>query len=32
VRGFLGVTLLGRSQLWTRYLGSPMLLPPPPRS
>jgi uncharacterized protein (DUF2147 family) len=31
VRGFLGVTLLGRSQLWTRYLGSSML-PPPPRS
>jgi uncharacterized protein (DUF2147 family) len=30
VRGFLGVTLLGRSQLWTRYRGSSMLLPPPP--
>jgi uncharacterized protein (DUF2147 family) len=27
VRGFLGVALLGRSQLWTRYLGRSMLLP-----
>jgi len=28
VRGFLGVSLLGRSQTWTRYLGSSMQLPP----
>jgi len=27
VRGFLGVSLLGRSQLWTRYRGSSMVLP-----
>jgi uncharacterized protein (DUF2147 family) len=27
VRGFLGISLLGRSQLWTRYLGSSMTLP-----
>ncbi|MGH8141180.1 MAG: DUF2147 domain-containing protein [Steroidobacteraceae bacterium] len=27
VRGFLGITLLGRSQLWTRYAGTSMLLP-----
>jgi uncharacterized protein (DUF2147 family) len=30
VRGFLGISLLGRSQLWTRYLGRSMLLPPLP--
>ncbi|HTT06010.1 MAG TPA: DUF2147 domain-containing protein [Steroidobacteraceae bacterium] len=29
VRGFLGVSLLGRSQTWTRYRGSSMQLPPP---
>jgi uncharacterized protein (DUF2147 family) len=29
VRGFLGVSLLGRSQIWTRYRGSSMQLPPP---
>ena len=28
VRGFLGVALLGRSQVWTRYRGSSMVLPP----
>ena len=28
VRGFLGISLLGRSQIWTRYLGSSMQLPP----
>jgi uncharacterized protein (DUF2147 family) len=27
VRGFLGISLLGRSQLWTRYLGNSMTLP-----
>ena len=27
IRGFLGVALLGRSQLWTRYRGRSMLLP-----
>jgi len=29
VRGFLGVSLLGRSQIWTHYLGSSMQLPAP---
>jgi uncharacterized protein (DUF2147 family) len=28
VRGYIGFALLGRSQLWTRYLGSSMTLPP----
>jgi uncharacterized protein (DUF2147 family) len=28
VRGFIGFALLGRSQVWTRYLGSSMTLPP----
>jgi len=28
VRGFLGISLLGRSQTWTRYLGSTLELPP----
>lgn len=28
VRGFLGVSLLGRSQTWTRYRGTSMQLPP----
>jgi len=27
VRGFIGFALLGRSQVWTRYLGSEMTLP-----
>lgn len=27
VRGYLGIALLGRTQLWTRYLGSEMTLP-----
>ena len=27
VRGFLGFSLLGKSQLWTRYLGTSMVLP-----
>ena len=33
VRGFIGISLLGRSQVWTRYLGSSMTLPmaTPPR-
>jgi len=31
VRGFLGISLLGRSQTWTRYLGSSMQLPRLPR-
>jgi len=30
VRGFIGFALLGRSQVWTRYLGSEMTLPPAP--
>jgi uncharacterized protein (DUF2147 family) len=29
VRGFLGVSVLGRSQLWTRYRASSMQLPTP---
>lgn len=29
MRGFLGVSLLGRSQIWTRYRGTSMTLPPP---
>jgi uncharacterized protein (DUF2147 family) len=28
IRGFLGVSLLGRSQVWTRYTGTSMDLPP----
>jgi uncharacterized protein (DUF2147 family) len=28
VRGFFGVSLLGKSQLWTRYTGATLLLPP----
>jgi uncharacterized protein (DUF2147 family) len=31
IRGFLGVSLIGRSQIWTRYLGTSMLLPQPGR-
>ena len=27
VRGFLGVSLLGRTQVWTRYTGTTLLLP-----
>jgi len=29
VRGFLGVSLLGRTQIWTRYTGTELVLPPP---
>jgi uncharacterized protein (DUF2147 family) len=28
VRGFIGFSLLGRSQVWTRYQGTSMTLPP----
>ena len=28
VRGFIGVSLLGRSQTWTRYSGAALILPP----
>jgi uncharacterized protein (DUF2147 family) len=28
VRGFLGVSLLGRTQVWTRYTGTSLVLPP----
>jgi uncharacterized protein (DUF2147 family) len=28
VRGFLGVSLLGRTQIWTRYTGTSLVLPP----
>ncbi len=28
VRGFIGVSLLGRSQVWTRYRGTELTLPP----
>ena len=28
VRGFIGVSLLGRNQLWTRYRGAELTLPP----
>jgi uncharacterized protein (DUF2147 family) len=31
VRGFIGFSLLGRSQVWTRYLGSEMNLPSSPQ-
>lgn len=31
VRGFIGFALLGRSQVWTRYRGSSMTLPPAPQ-
>jgi uncharacterized protein (DUF2147 family) len=31
VHGFIGFALLGRSQVWTRYSGSSMTLPPMPR-
>jgi uncharacterized protein (DUF2147 family) len=27
VRGFMGLSLLGRSQVWTRYSGASLLLP-----
>jgi uncharacterized protein (DUF2147 family) len=27
VRGFIGISLLGKSQIWTRYLGASMDLP-----
>jgi uncharacterized protein (DUF2147 family) len=29
VRGFIGFSLLGKSQTWTRYTGTSMDLPPP---
>jgi uncharacterized protein (DUF2147 family) len=29
VRGFLGLSLIGRSQVWTRYTGRSMVLPAP---
>jgi len=29
VRGYIGVPLLGRSQVWTRYRGTQMDIPPP---
>ncbi len=28
VRGFIGISLLGRSQTWSRYLGTALVLPP----
>lgn len=28
VRGFIGISLLGRTQTWSRYLGTSLLLPP----
>ena len=28
VRGFIGVSLLGRTQTWTRFTGSSLVLPP----
>jgi uncharacterized protein (DUF2147 family) len=28
VRGFLGLSLLGRTQVWTRFNGSSLVLPP----
>lgn len=28
VRGFIGVSLLGRNQVWTRYRGTELTLPP----
>ena len=31
VRGYIGFALLGRSQTWTRYTGTSMDLPPPPK-
>jgi uncharacterized protein (DUF2147 family) len=31
VHGFVGFALLGRSQVWTRYSGTSMTLPPTPR-
>jgi len=31
VRGFIGFSLLGRSQVWTRFLGSSLTLPPASR-
>jgi uncharacterized protein (DUF2147 family) len=30
VRGFMGVSLLGRTQIWTRYTGTALLPPPAP--
>jgi uncharacterized protein (DUF2147 family) len=31
VRGYIGFALLGKSQTWTRYTGTSMDLPPPPK-
>src|SRR5471032_3177130 len=28
LRGFIGISLLGRSQTWSRYLGTSLVLPP----
>jgi uncharacterized protein (DUF2147 family) len=28
VRGFIGLSLLGRTQIWTRFTGSSLVLPP----
>jgi uncharacterized protein (DUF2147 family) len=30
LRGFIGISLLGRSQTWSRYSGSSLILPPSP--
>ncbi len=29
LHGYVGISLLGRNELWTRYLGTEMRLPPP---
>jgi len=31
VRGYMGFALLGKTQVWTRYAGTSMDLPPPPK-
>jgi uncharacterized protein (DUF2147 family) len=31
LRGYIGFSLLGRTQTWTRYTGTSMDLPPPPK-
>jgi uncharacterized protein (DUF2147 family) len=31
VRGYIGISLLGKTQTWTRYTGTSMDLPPPPK-
>jgi uncharacterized protein (DUF2147 family) len=30
VRGFIGISVLGKSQMWTRYVGTSMVLPSAP--